>query len=41
LGRGELAADPAQADQLRRLDAEIEEHCRAIAAAERSLRMTT
>jgi hypothetical protein len=39
--RGELAADPAQADALRRLDAEIGEAARSLAAAERGLKETT
>jgi hypothetical protein len=34
----ELAADTAQADAVRRLDAGMTEHCRTIADIERSLR---
>jgi hypothetical protein len=36
-----LAVDTAQADAVRRLDAEITEHCRTIADIERALRVTT
>jgi hypothetical protein len=38
--RGELAADPAQANTLRTLDDTISEHCTAIAKIERQLKAT-
>jgi hypothetical protein len=36
--RGELAADRAQADALRRLDSDLETLCRALYGAERTLK---
>ena len=38
--RAELAADPAQANAVRRIDDEIAEHCTTIAEIERSLKAT-
>jgi hypothetical protein len=38
--RAELAADKAQADAVRRIDADIAEHCTAIAKIERQLKAT-